>query len=245
MIGAGLTFGLEGPMMEGTWYNVNTGDSFTVRNSFFEDNQFIIQTTDGRVLNYEQIQNYVKSDKPMDVEKKQQNHNDLPTEVADLIGYEGDYNIMKDDLNMIQNATNMSLGNLADTQHINNQQVSQTIQPVLPNYNIISKALTKRSLPEFQVGVDWTDCPIKEMNMLIDLMDVSESEIIDWYLSQVDVETTTLMIKEVIKDYLNERLYVPETTEVVELLENSVSELTTKEEKTSKTKTTKKTSKKK
>ena len=74
MFNNGITFGSDGPMMDGTWYNPKTGDSFTVRNTFFEDNQFIIQTTDGRVLNYEQIQNYVKSDKPMDVEKKQQNH---------------------------------------------------------------------------------------------------------------------------------------------------------------------------
>ena len=47
MMNTGLTFGSEGPMMEGTWYNTRTGDSFTVRDSFFEDNQFVITTTDG------------------------------------------------------------------------------------------------------------------------------------------------------------------------------------------------------
>ena len=65
MINSGLTFGSEGPMMEGTWYNPRTGDSFTVRDSFFEDNQFVITTTDGRYLKYEQIQDYIKSDKPI------------------------------------------------------------------------------------------------------------------------------------------------------------------------------------
>ena len=54
-----LTFGMEGPIMDGTWYNTQTGDSFTVRNSFFEDNQYIVQTTDGRILRYDQIQNYI------------------------------------------------------------------------------------------------------------------------------------------------------------------------------------------
>ena len=52
----GLMFGMEGPNMEGTWYNPQTGDSFTVRNSFFQDNQYLVQTTDGRVLTYEQLE---------------------------------------------------------------------------------------------------------------------------------------------------------------------------------------------
>ena len=50
--------------------------------------------------------------------------------------------------------------------------------------------------------------------MLIDLMDVQESEIVDWYLSQVDIETTTAMIKEVIRDYLTKQLH-PEVPEEV------------------------------
>ena len=52
----GINFNMEGPIMDGTWYNPNTGDSFTVRDSFFEDNQFMVSTMDGRVLNYNQIQ---------------------------------------------------------------------------------------------------------------------------------------------------------------------------------------------
>ena len=36
-----LIFNGEGPVMEGTWYNPNTGDAFTVRDSFFEDKVLI------------------------------------------------------------------------------------------------------------------------------------------------------------------------------------------------------------
>jgi hypothetical protein len=52
-------------------------------------------------------------------------------------------------------------------------------------------------------------------------MDVQESEIVDWYLSQVDIETTTAMIKEVIKDYLTKQLHprVDEDVQVVELVQ--------------------------
>ena len=216
MMNSGLTFGSEGPMMEGTWYNTRTGDSFTVRDSFFEDNQFIVTTTDGRYLKYEQMQDYIKSDKPIEMKKPEPKHEDLPAEVADLIGDNYDDMIMADDLAMIQGQSINSLGNLNKPNPI---QVVQSV-PVQANtnYDILSKALSKRTLPDFQVGIDWLACPVKEMNMLIDLMDVQEQEIVDWYLSQVDVQTTTLMIKEVIKDYLMKQLH-PEVAEDVKVVE--------------------------
>lgn len=235
MINNGLTFGMEGPVMEGTWYNTTTGDSFTVRNSFFEDNEFIIQTTDGRILRYSQMQDYIKSDKPIQMEKKTQ-QNDLPAEVADLLEGEN-YNdmIMADDLAMIQGQAPTSLGNIADPkpQHI------VVSNPINTNYDIISKALTKRTLPDIQVGVDWLGFPVKEISMLMDLMDVTEEEIVNWYLDQVDVATTTIMIKEVMKDYIYRQLHEPVIvpTESVEEIKPVVKpEKTT----TNKKKTTKK-----
>lgn len=223
---AGLTFGSEGPIMDGTWYNTRTGDSFTVRDSFFEDNQFVITTTDGRYLKYEQIQDYIKSDKPIEMPKKQTKSDSilLPPEVAGLLEDENyDNMIMEDDLAMIQGN---ALGNLYATNPGSidskpTQVVQGTPTPTSTNYDIISKALSKRTLPDFQVGIDWIGCPVKEIDMLIDLMDVSEEEIVDWYLDQVDVVTTTTMIKNVIKDYLIKQLHpeVDEDTQVVELVQ--------------------------
>lgn len=222
MINSGVTFGMEGPIMEGTWYNVQTGDSFTVRNSFFEDNEFVIQTTDGRLLKYSQIQNYIKSDKPIEMPKKQTKSDSilLPPEVAGLLEDEN-YNdmIMADDLAMIQGQTPVTLGNLRDSMTTNPSYTPNSAmqvvsnEPINTNYDIISKALSKRTLPDFQVGIEWLACPVKEMNMLIELMDVQEQEIVDWYLSQVDIEITTVMIKEVIRDYLYKQLHKSETIE--------------------------------
>lgn len=224
---SGLTFGSEGPMMDGTWYNTRTGDSFTVRDSFFEDNQFVITTTDGRYLKYEQIQDYIKSDKPIQMDKHTTPQQDvLPAEVADILeGENYDDMIMADDLAMIQG---QALGNLyktnpgstdsTPTQVVQGNPSTYSPLPINTNYDIISKALSKRTLPDFQVGIDWIGCPIKEMDMLMDLMDVSEGEIVDWYLDQVDVVTTTTMIKNVIKDYIYRQLHEPviNTTESVE-----------------------------
>lgn len=200
MINNGITFGSDGPMMEGTWYNVKTGDSFTVRNTFFEDNQYVVQTTDGRILKYDQIQDYIKSDKPITVEKKQQTNN-LPPEVADLVASD----MLEDDYNMVYGK--QSLGNINNSQPENYNTSSVVTHSISNNYDIIGKALTKRDLPDFQVGIKWDKCPTSEINMLMDLMDINEDEIVGWYLSQVDIENTTIMIREVIKDYLYKMLH--------------------------------------
>ncbi len=242
-----LTFGMEGPIMDGTWYNPQTGDSFTVRNSFFEDNQYIVQTTDGRILRYDQIQNYVKSDKPIEMPKPQPTTTDLPPEVADLIGdYEAD---------SIESMKVNSLGSLtashepeASTFIPETQMVNKSVST---NYDIISKALTKRSLPDFQVLINWDAFPSKEMNMLMELMDVEESEIVDWYLNQVDIADTTYMIKEVLKDFISKQLHpsavetVAVTSERVEMIPQSQDMDTVATIEKPAKKTTKKTTKKK
>lgn len=237
-----MTFGMEGPIMEGTWYNMQTGDSFTVQNSFFEDNEFIIQTTDGRILKYNQIQNYIKSDKPIEMPKQTTKQEPLPAEVAGLLE-DGDYNdlILPEDMAMISGTPN--LGNLNQNNNLNsNQSMPVTVtSSQVSNYNIISKALSKRSLPDVQIGIDWENCPLKEMNMLIDLMDVDKEEIVEWYLSQVDLDATTYMIKEVIKDYLTRQLYLDANTKEI-AAEDIVqpTEVVEPDKKSKKTKTKKK-----
>jgi hypothetical protein len=237
-----LTFGIDGPIMEGTWYNPQTGDSFTVRNSFFEDNQYIVQTTDGRILKYDQIQNYIKSDKPIEMPKQQVSTN-LPREVADLIeDYEAD---------SIESMRVNSLGSLTAphepeaTHFVSESQIMAKVnKSVSTNYDIISKALTKRSLPDFQVGINWEACPLKEMNMLMELMDVEESEIVDWYLNQVDLEGTTYMIKEVLKDFISKQLHQipvePVIEEPIVAVPSQVLQEEPKKAAVKKTKTTKK-----
>lgn len=194
----GLTFGMEGPNMEGTWYNPHTGDSFTVRNSFFEDNQFIVQTEDGRILKYEQIQEYIKSDKPINIQTPVQAET-LPAEVTNILESNYDSNILADDLAMI---SGNSLGNLHIPIPPTQTEPQGHPESSFSNYTIVDKALSKRSLPQIQIGIMWNDCPYEEMGMLKNLMDVTDVDIVTWYLDQIDVETTTNMIKDVIKDFL-------------------------------------------
>lgn len=221
---SGVIFGMDGPNMEGTWYNPQTGDSFTVRNSFFEDNQYIVQTTDGRVLNYNQIQNYVKSDGPIDLPKKQDS---LPEEVASLIDESYDAEIA-------ELLAPKPLGNLA--QPVQSTSLETTISPTNLNSLVVEKALSKCSVPKLQVGIEWDNFPKTEAKWLVDLMDVSVDDVVNYYLNQVDISTTTTLIHEVLRDHISKQLGITPAEVVPE--ENTVVEKPTK--KVSKPKTTRK-----
>ena len=74
----------DGPSMQGVWLNPKTGDSFKVRDTFFEDNNLIVMTADGRKLGFDQINDYVQSqntDEELKAIKaaKNKKEGDLPT----------------------------------------------------------------------------------------------------------------------------------------------------------------------
>lgn len=209
----GMMFGGEGPIMQGTWYNPHTGDAFTVRDSFFEDNQYVVTTTDGRYLQYNQLQNYIQSDmkledlKNMKIEKTTQKSNEIPPEVAGLIdGSTDPYS----DMLLPEDAiiTQPKLGNIyKDDVKIYDTPVGQftVARNAAPagttmNEAIIEKALKNTSLPEFEVCLKWNEYPSKQIEMLKDIMDISEEEIIDWYLDNININDVVEKLSNAIKD---------------------------------------------
>lgn len=209
----GMMFGGEGPIMQGTWYNPNTGDAFTVRDSFFEDNQYVVTTTDGRCLKYNQIQNYVQTDMKLEDLKKRKaetakKEEALPAEVASLIEEidpNDPYNGMMspDDL-MIGTAKPVNLGNLGDNRRQEYVQTSgpamQTPSPATMNEAIIEKALKNAPKPEIKVDIFWDVYPEKQIEMLKDVMDISEDEIIMWYLDNIEMMEVVDALKVAIKN---------------------------------------------
>lgn len=212
----GMMFGNEGPVMQGTWYNPNTGDAFTVRDSFFEDNQYVVTTTDGRYLKYNQIQNYVQTDMKLEDLKKRNIENQkkeeaLPAEVANLIenfdSVDPYAEMMSPDDLMIGNAKPISLGNLGDNRQLNDYvQTSYTVGPVMQtpspatmNEAIIEKALKNAPKPEIKVDIFWDVYPEKQIEMLKDVMDISEDEIIMWYLDNIDMMEVVDALKTAIR----------------------------------------------
>lgn len=216
MIQPGMMFGGEGPVMQGTWYNPSTGDAFTVRDSFFEDNQYVVTTTDGRYLRYDQIQNYIQSDMKLEDLKQLKKENTvkeeiLPAEVSNLIAsddiyFGSDINdmLLPEDAALINKPVNRDLGNIYTTPTQQKQPTGYTTQPVQNmNAAIIEKALKNTDKPNFSINVKWDNYPSKEIEMLKDIMDIPVSEIVDWYLDNIQLDEFVMAFKAAIDDKIS------------------------------------------
>jgi hypothetical protein len=205
---------MEGPTISGHWYNQKTGDSFTVKDTFFEDNQFVVLATDGRMFKYSQLQHYIQTATPINSENKQKTEQ-LPAEVVDILendssadSYASTDYLLPEDVELLHGSK--SLGNLAQTQSTGFSQVTKDTPTVTINspalsiedFTIIEKALGKKQLPEIEVGVDWENFPKKEIDMLYDVMEIPTEQIIKWYFSKVDVAYVTERLKRSIEDYI-------------------------------------------
>ena len=208
MIQPGMMFGGEGPVMNGTWYNPHTGDAFTVRDSFFEDNQYVVTTTDGRYFRYDKLQNYIQSDMKLEDlkqmhETKENNNEILPLEVSNLIDKTDDeepVGILPDDLDLIKPR---SLGNLGDKPTVANyvkDDIKLPVAPVNMNSAIIEKALKNTTKPNFSINVEWSNYPSKEIEMLKDIMEIPSDEIVEWYLDNIQFNDFIMAFKAAIDD---------------------------------------------
>ena len=212
----GIVFDTQGPVMSGTWYNPKTGDSFTVRDSFFQDNQFVVTTTDGRMLSYNQIQHYVQSDKPIAPQKPQQNNTEkLPPEVASMLISNNDsgFDMLEEDQTLI----NKCLYAEEPTPVYKPSQATIQSQTHTSNYNIIDRALGKQELPDLTVAINWKIEPEREIQLLTEVMDISLDEVVEWYISKFDMATIKQNVQSSLKDLLYNKYgkVEPIETEVV------------------------------
>lgn len=207
----GMMFGGEGPIMSGNWYNPNTGDAFTVRDSFFEDNQYVVVTTDGRYLKYDQLQQYISSDmkledlKKLKSEKKETKNEPLPNEVLSILdSNENDpyADMMLPEDNILAQPVKPQLGNLYKEQPSPSVLATSndTQYHTSMNHAIIEKALKNTDGPKLSVVLNWDNYPERQIEMLKDIMEISEDEIIEWYLDNITldevIEEINISIKE-------------------------------------------------
>ena len=203
MIQPGMMFGGEGPVMTGTWYNPHTGDAFTVRDSFFEDNQYVVTTTDGRYFRYDQLQNYIQSDMKLEDLKKMKMENKpvekLPAEVSNLIDDSDTSMLLPEDEELIRPR---SLGNIGNTPTVANYTPRDEVKaaPVNMNSTIIEKALKNTVKPNFSINVEWSNYPSKEIEMLKDIMEIPSDEIVEWYLENIQFNDFIMAFKTAIDD---------------------------------------------
>lgn len=258
----------DGPILNGHWYNPKTGDSFTVRDTFFEDNNLICMTTDGRRLDYNMIQNYIQSDKPFPKQTQpvkpnipdsilsevmpvnNQAERPLNNNAGPLTGM--DTSLMtEDDIALITGQAPKVQANFVDP----TKAPTQAIAPVQKDEDVllIERLLKRASKPSVACYVKWANFPEKQFEML-DMMAVDPEKIIEYFLQSIDLQALREEVKYGIEKYIydyfgNEKEIVEfnesfEPVTVVEHVEKTV-EGPVEKPKTPKKSTTKKTTKKK
>lgn len=201
---SGINFSMDGPIMDGTWYNTTTGDSFTVRDTFFQDNQLMVATTDGRLMDYNMIQNYIKSDKPINIPKQQKN-NEIPIEVIELLESPTpqDPYMLEEDMALISNNHNttpmptVATSNNCITPKLYTDGVSRT-----EDQRLVERVLSRQQQPSISCNINWTKFPQKQMDVLMDMMGVDLDDVCDFYISKIDLNDIRESIKRDIKTYI-------------------------------------------
>lgn len=196
------------PMMTGTWINPKTGHKFTVRDCFFQDGQFMITTTDGQMLDYNTIQNYIQAtdkagnpDELATVSESKSLGNlykntpsDIPSSLASELADETSPEISSAAGSLFTEALN---DNIYPTR-------PQPTQPA-PDFDLvmIERALGKKPLPVLNASLDWPEAPTKQLEILTETLGVEPKKISEWYISKIDMNSVRQRCIELLTEALN------------------------------------------
>jgi len=219
-----MIFG-EGPILSGHWYNPSTGDSFTVRDTYFEDNNLFVITTDGRRLNYDIISKYVQSDKPLPkqpstIQNTQQSNipNDILSEIVPTQNNDDDL-LLAEDLALINNQQPAQPKNLGN---IHQQQTFAPQQPVVSEDEMLINRILKRTKgPQVEFTISWSCFPEKQIEML-DMMAIEPEDIAKYYIKELSTESIVESIKQLVRKVIMAKLAPQEPEEVIAEKPNEV-----------------------
>jgi hypothetical protein len=227
--GSGIMMGADGgPMMSGTWVNPATGHKFTVRDCFFQDNNFMVQTTDGQVLDYNVIKDYVQTSddgpeigkQPQIPRRKQKQLKQLPSAVSEQLAADDSNYMIPEDQVMIQ-GSRPGLGNINDP-HATNTVGGGGLNPGVieedpdsitssswttkedPDLAIIKRVLGNHPLPDMESAIVWADAPIKQFQTLVEVLGIRPEAIAQYYISQLNMNAIAKHIEDVMTQYIIE-----------------------------------------
>lgn len=217
----GIMFAGDGPVMSGTWQNPTTGHKFTVQDSFFQDGQLMVQTTNGQVLDYNTIQNYIQctDDKGNSINIPTQTPRtgntqpeSIPAEVSNMVLPEGPSGAGEDEFLTAEDMElTRGLGSITQPATMTNDGVRVNPEftptqetPRSEDYKMIDRVLRKHSIPELNAEILWNDTPKKQIETLVDILGVDPEEIAAYYIAKLDKNAVFEAMKNGVEKYINE-----------------------------------------
>ena len=225
---------MDGPTIEGVWQNPKTGDFFTVRDSYMEDDDFIIIATDGRRFNYKMLNDYSQTNQKIEELKysrdmmRRKREQDEDNEVLKLIGTDEEDILTKplkrntqpttqtpsEDVEMDEEINSL-MGNYANPVRMP-AAVRAPIdvpgydhpvtykQPALKDADIIGRALKRVKAPEIKLDLIFEKYPEKQLDMLVNLMGCEYEDIANWMYEEYFSMDLKSIIIGKIKDLLED-----------------------------------------
>lgn len=203
----GLEFPIDDFNMTGTWFNPRTHDMVTVRDVYFQDNQPIVMSSDGRQIPYSVFSEYVQA--PLDSNGKPVIPNTSTPPTAQASNPAPNRSILTEGLtdNISNDLLDDPLFQVSTTpqQPQQEQPTAAVKEPSSPNRSIIDKALKHCSIPSAKVSFTWQNFPKKQLSALTDVMEVSVDEIVEYLYGEV-MSTIHDDIATLFKDYVKAKI---------------------------------------
>lgn len=198
-----MIMGTEGPIMSGTWVNPQTGHKFTVRDCFFENDQFRVQTTDGQLLDYNTIQNYIQctDDKGNEVTDIPMMPPTVPDDITSMLTPE-DAAAIKGLGNLNDNSRHFAPSAEHSAPQINYAQI---VDNHSEDYKMIDRVLRRHNIPQINAVIEWA-VPRKQIETLVDILGVDPEEIASYYCDKLDMTAISLMIHTRLNEYIESLL---------------------------------------
>lgn len=146
-----ITFDMDNLTISGAWVNPKTGHRFEVRDCYWEDGIYKVQTKAGQVLDFAALENYVQEnlqpgEKPMEISLNNSNNElstgNIPSEVlSELLPENNNENDNNGFLSPDENS--LIYGKPIENISGNNNQPVFNNNIKSTNYDIIDKALSK------------------------------------------------------------------------------------------------------
>lgn len=177
---------LGGPGMQitGKWYNKRTGQTISVRDSYFDSDGLQVMTSQGNMISGEEFaRDYIQCDDTV------YDQNGNPTEAHEEVDYES----------MFGGHLSSSITPEA-TKFVPETELTQRLQPqTMKTENpALAKLFSKlEDFPRLDVNVIWDNIPISELKMLKNIFDISNEEIAEYIY---DNYCTDVEIKKAISD---------------------------------------------
>lgn len=214
----GITFDGTAPTMEGTWFNPKTGDVIKIRDTFFENNNYVARTTDGRMLNYNQLQGYIRDDTKSTQKQQPAKPTPVQNTAKPMIGnlpIDPDSMLTEEDrkiLEGISTADDKLKENAEACQEVQNGMakmlngasayLDQRGQELTLADQIIDRAMKNKEMPVLQVSVNW-NAPINELKTLEEMMGITHNDIVRWIMRSLEGRDLTVDLKDSIRDYIS------------------------------------------